>query len=102
MNAVATLANAAALSSDSWLVPTNALRTSGADTVVMVVREQQTIPIAVTTGTVQGEWTIVSSVDLQAGDEVVGIIAWQTDEQSSAMGGPPAGADAGMLGGPPQ
>ncbi len=102
MNAVATLANAAALSSDSWLVPTNALRISGADTVVMIARDLQTIPIAVTTGTVQGEWTMVDSADLQAGDEVVGSITSQTDEQSSTMGGPPAGADAGMLGGPPQ
>lgn len=95
MNAVATLTSTATVAANSWLVPTNALSTEGSATVVMVVRDEQTVPVGVTSGAVQGEWTIVTSADLQAGDAVVGSLSSQSDEQSGGMGGemgsPPAG-----------
>ncbi len=90
------------LSADSWLVPTNALQTSGSNTVVQVVRDQQTKTVTVTPGAVQGEWTIVESPDLQANDLVVGSVTSQSDQQSSFAGAPPDGGAAGMMGGPPQ
>lgn len=61
MNAVATLTGSTELSADSWLVPTNALQTTGAATVVTVIRDQQTITVTVTPGSVQGEYAIVES-----------------------------------------
>jgi RND family efflux transporter MFP subunit len=102
MNAVATLTSISTMSADSWLVPTNALQTSGANTVVTVVRDQQTITVTVTPGSVQGEYTIVESPDLQANDQVVGSVASQSDQQSGFAGGPPDGGAGGMMGGPPQ
>ena len=102
MNAVATLTSSSELSADSWLVPTNALQTGGANTVVTVVRDQQTITVTVTPGSVQGEYTIVASPDLQANDQVVGSVASQSDEQSGFAGAPPDGGAAAMMGGPPQ
>jgi HlyD family secretion protein len=102
MNAVAALASSSELSADSWLVPTNALQTSGANTVVTVVRDQQTITLTVTPGSVQGEYTIVTSPDLQANDQVVGSVTSQSNQQSGFAGAPPDGGTAGMMGGPPQ
>jgi HlyD family secretion protein len=102
MNAVATLTSSSEPSADSWLVPTNALQSNGANTVVTVVRNQQTITVTVTPGSVQGEYTIVESPDLQANDQVVGSVASQSDEQSGFAGGPPDGEAGGMMGGPPQ
>ncbi len=102
MNAVATLTGSTKLSADSWLVPTNALQTSGANTVVAVVRDQQTITVTVTPGSVQGEYTIVESPELQANDQVVGSVASQSDQQSGFAGGPPDAGAAGMMSGPPQ
>ena len=102
MNAVATLTSSSELSADSWLVPTNALQTSGADTVVTVVRDQQTITVTVTPGAVQGEYTIVASPDLQANDQVVGSVASQSDQQSGFASAPPDGGVGSVMGGPPQ
>ena len=102
MNAVATLAGSTELSADSWLVPTNALQISGTNTVVVVVRDQQNITVTVTPGSVLGEYTIVTSPDLQANDQVVGSVASQSDQQSGFAGGPPDGGTGAMLGGPPQ
>lgn len=97
MNAVATLENSQTVAPNSWLVPTNALRTNGAQTVVMVVRDGQPTPVSVTTGTVQGEWTMVQSPELQAGDEVVGSLTSKTNQQNGFFGPPPD-----MGGGGPQ
>ena len=102
MNAVATLTSSSELAAGSWLVPTNALHSSGANTVVTVVRGQQTITVTVTPGSVQGEYTIVASSELQASDQVVGSVASQSEEQSGFTGAPPDGGTSGMLGGPPQ
>jgi multidrug efflux pump subunit AcrA (membrane-fusion protein) len=100
MNAVATLQNNTTLAPNSWLVPTNALRTNGAETVVMVMRDGQPSPVSVTTGAVQGEWTTVQSAELQPGDEVMGSITSNTNQQNGFFGGPPPDMGGGMAGGP--
>lgn len=58
--------------------------------------------MTVTPGSVQGEYTIVASPDLQANDQVVGSVVSQSDQQSGFAGAPPDGGAGGMLGGPPQ
>ena len=52
-----------------------------------------------TTGSVQGEWTVVQSPELQSGDQVLGSVATYVGETESRfpmgpmgdMGAPPAG-----------
>ncbi|MEM7532061.1 MAG: efflux RND transporter periplasmic adaptor subunit [Chloroflexota bacterium] len=79
---------------DGWAVPTNALQPRDGERIVYVVRGEQAIPIAVTEGVVQGEWTIVQSADLQAGDFVVGTLASFIDQDAGGFGnGPPRGPD---------
>ena len=70
MTAVATLKNSEAAS--GWLVPTNAIRQREDRAVVLVVRGEEQMPIEVSPGATQGEWTVVQAPDLQDGDEVVG------------------------------
>ncbi len=104
MNAVATLENPAA-AANSWLVPTNALREQNGATVVMAVRNGAPAPIAVTRGTVQGEWTVVQSPELQEGDQVVGTVSSRLNEQRNNFfggGGPPPGAVRIGGGNPPR
>jgi HlyD family secretion protein len=104
MNAVATLINQEPVAEDSWLVPTNALRTGENGATVMVKRGEGFIPVAVTPGVVQGEWTVVQSPELQPGDEVVGSVTSNLNNNSFfggggfPGGGPPPGA--GFGGGP--
>jgi HlyD family secretion protein len=103
MNAVATLTEAGAVPENSWMVPTNGLRDNDGEATVTVVRNGQAIPLTVTPGTIQGEWTMVQSTELQAGDAVVGSITSSSGE--SSFGGPQGGfAGGGMMppsGGPP-
>lgn len=94
MTAVATV-----LSDDAehaWLVPNNALIEFEGQQYIRLVRNGQESRIAVTPGVSQGEWTVVQSEELQAGDQVVGQVATYVDEdQQSQMRGGPFG------GGPP-
>ena len=95
MNAVATL-ESRTNSENSWLVPTNALREENGSAVVMVVRDGVPVPVAVTRGAVQAEWTVVQSPELQAGDEVVGTVTSRLNEQRGGFfGGPPPGGIPG-------
>ena len=73
MTAVATLKNE--LVEDRWLVPSSAIHETNGETAVTVVRGQERLPIAVTPEGLQGEWTIVHSVDLKNDDEVLGTTA---------------------------
>jgi len=73
MTAVATLRAEAA--EDRWLVPTAAIQEMSGETVVTVVRGQESFPLAVTPEGIHGEWTIFRSAGLQDGDEVVGATA---------------------------
>lgn len=98
MNAVATLSNTATLAADSWLVPSNAISSEGDVTTVTVVRGEETLTIPVTSGSIQGEWTVVTSAELQQGDEVVGSLSTQSDTESSGMGGPPSGSSTLPMG----
>jgi HlyD family secretion protein len=93
MTAVATLADAN--ETPGWLVPTNALTEFEGETSVLVVRGGQETRVTVTPGLSQGEWTVVQSSDLQAGDQVVGEVASFVDEADNSTGGGPFG------GGPP-
>lgn len=99
MTAVATLISNT--EEGGWLVPSNAIRTSDNGSVVMVVRDGAPTPVTVETGTVQGEWTVVQSEQLQTGDEVVGSVTSYVNEDSGfggfggGQGGPPAGAVPG-------
>lgn len=97
MTAVATIKNTAT-ASGGWLVPTTAIQQQDGQAVVMVVKGEVTTPVVVTSGAVQGEWTIVQSDELQAGDQVVGSVASYLDRQQRfgpGAGGPPGGGQAG-------
>lgn len=101
MNAVATLSSQQAVAANSWLVPTNAVRAQGDSATVTVVRDEQPVQIAVTAGAVQGEWTAVSSPELQAGDQVLGSLS-SSDESGGFFGGmgvPPSGGAGMPMGG---
>ena len=78
-----------------WLVPADSIHEFEGENYVMVVRDGQPQRVKVTPGELQGEWMVVQSSDLQAGDEVVGQVSsfLNQDEQSGRgmrmMGGPP-------------
>ncbi len=107
MSAIGTLVDESLDAASSWLVPTNSIRTQNGTSIVRVLRDGQPTTIAVTTGSVQGEWTVVQSPDLQSGDQVLGSVASYVGETDSrfpmgpmgGMGAPPAGG--GSAGGRP-
>lgn len=80
-----------------WLVPTTALQRANGAATLTVVRNGQSDVISVTPGAVQGEWTVVQSADLQAGDQVVGTVASYVEEDNPFGGGPggPGGGPGG-------
>ncbi len=102
MTAVATIVETNATTSDSWLVPTSAIRQQGDASVVMVVAEEGNTAVAVLPGTVQGDWTVVQSAELAVGDEVVGSVTSYISEDDAGSGGPGEGGGppAGGVGGP--
>ncbi|MBN1219939.1 MAG: efflux RND transporter periplasmic adaptor subunit [Anaerolineae bacterium] len=79
-----------------WLVPTTSVQEFEGENYVMVVRDGQRQRVQVTTGELQGEWMVVQSPDLKAGDEVVGQVTSFLDEDE----GMPRGFMMG--GGPPR
>lgn len=90
MTAVAKLVNTQA--ANGWLVPITALVTEGTTTTVSVLRNGQAQPIAVTPGVQQGEWIVVQSAALQAGDAVVGTVAsYEGNGEEATFDGPPEG-----------
>jgi HlyD family secretion protein len=93
MTAVASLVSAGA--ENAWLVPTESVSEYEGDTYVRVMTGDAETRISVTPGTQQGDWTVVQSADLQAGDQVVGQVVLPADDDSDNMRGP------GMMGGPP-
>jgi HlyD family secretion protein len=81
---------------DSWLVPTGAVREMEGETVVMILRDGQPTPISVTTQGSQGEWAIVQSAELQAGDEALGAVSSFLDgDAPTGFGRPEGGAGIG-------
>lgn len=91
MTAVATLRNQEEAS--GWLVPSNAVREVNGESQITLVRNGTTQNVSVTTGAVQGEWVVVQSSAIQAGDEVVGSVTSTVNENTNPFGG--------MSGGPP-
>jgi HlyD family secretion protein len=95
MTAVATILNESV--EPGWLVPANSVREFEGENYVMVVRDGQRQRVKVTPGELQGEWMVVQSPDLKAGDEVVGQVSsfLNEDEQFGpgmrmmGGGGPP-------------
>jgi len=100
MTAVAAMQDTTAVAEDAWLVPNNAIRQQDEGDVVMVVRNGAMQRVVVTPGSVQGEWTVVQSPELRAGDQVVGSVTSFVGDNfrfgpggggGMPMGGPPAG-----------
>jgi HlyD family secretion protein len=85
MTAVANMVDIHA--SAGWLVPTNSIQQQQGKTVVLVIRGGQPTPVAVTPGEQQGEWTVVQSPDLHAGDAVVGSVSVNQQQQQRRGGG---------------
>ena len=84
---------------NSWLVPTNALVERGGNTEVMIVRNGQRTPIPVTVQGSQGEWTIVQSDQLQAGDEAIGGVSSFLNQGNTGGGFGPGGGGFRIPGG---
>lgn len=103
MTAVATLTNMDEAAADGWLVPSNAIRDRGNGSTVMVVVDGQPSPVAVTTGAIQGEWTVVYSPELAQGDMVMGsVTSFIGDDEGGFRGfggGRPPGGGAPSGGG---
>jgi len=95
MTAIATIQNTETAAEGGWLVPTTALQQENNQSVVMIADGETQRAVAVETGAVQGEWTVVQSSELQAGDQVVGTLASYTNDNSGfrgpGSGGPPPG-----------
>jgi HlyD family secretion protein len=72
MTAVATIVNQQ--ENQGWLVPQNALHQGANGSYVLVVQNGKQTQANVTTGPTQGEWIVVYSPDLHAGDVVVGSV----------------------------
>ncbi|MCB0120694.1 MAG: efflux RND transporter periplasmic adaptor subunit [Caldilineaceae bacterium] len=100
MTAVATIRNTQVALSDGWLVPTTAIAQVDGQSVVTVVDGENTRQVRVATGAVQGEWTVVQSQELAAGDQVQGTLASFTNENTGRFGppggGPPGGGPRGQ------
>jgi len=85
MTAVATITANQGIT--GWLVPNNALQQRpGGGTYVLVVRNGQEVPVNVTVGVVQGEFTAVESPDLHTGDAVVGGVTSRLNQQNQPGG----------------
>lgn len=85
MTAVATIFSGDS-SQSSWLVPSAAVRERNGNTMVLVLRNGEPTPVQVEKTGTQGEWTIVVSPDLKAGDEAVGAVNLPS-QQNSQQGG---------------
>ena len=100
MTSVASIADTNSAIADGWFVPSNAIKQQGRDKVVSVMRNDAATDVKVTqTGTIQGEWTLVKSADLKAGDEVVGSVATKISNTQRGFGpgggGPPPDGGGG-------
>ena len=99
MTAVAAMQDTTAVAEDAWLVPNNAIRQQEDGAVVMVVRDGAMQRVAVTPGSVQGEWIVVQSPELRAGDQVVGSVTSFVGGNSFRFG--PGGGGGVPMGGAP-
>lgn len=88
MTGVATLTDADTATSGGWLVPTTAIQEHNGASIVLVQRGEEATLVPVDLGTMQGEWTVVYSSQLQAGDEVIGTLTSYIDDSDDGFGGP--------------
>lgn len=72
MTAVATMQGDS--TENAWLVPSNAIVEFEGKSYVRVMQNGEARRVAVTPSTAQGEWTVVQSDELTAGDQVVGHV----------------------------
>ncbi len=84
MTAVATIMDENA--QPGWLVPSTSVREFEGEHYVMVVQNGQRQRVKVTRGEVQGEWTVVQSPDLKAGDTVVGQVSSFINQENTGFG----------------
>lgn len=89
MTAVAEMRSASL--AGAWLAPRTALQTNEGGSQLIVIRNGQPVTVPVTVGQIQGEWIIVESPELQAGDEVAASLATYTDDNLNRGFGPPGG-----------
>lgn len=85
MTAVATIADERMEA--GWLVPSSSLVEFEGETSISVIRNGQQVRVVVTPAQTQGEWTVVQSSDLQAGDKVVGEVASFLNEDNGSQSG---------------
>ncbi len=98
MTAVASLQDDS--TAQQWLVPTTGIREFEGETMVVAVRNGERTRIQVERGTSQGEWTVVESDDLQAGDQVIGRVnSFIDSEDETQQRGPGLGRGLGGGGG---
>ena len=93
MTAVAKVANNKVVS--GWLVPTNSITLSDGKATITLVRNGAQQQVEVTTGDIQGEWTVVESPQLQSGDSVVGSLTTYINDSNNSGFGPPGGGRPG-------
>ena len=85
-------------SENNWLVPTTSVQEFEGESYVQVVTDTGETRVSVTPETSQGDWTVVQSTELQAGDRVVGQVSTSIGEESEAeLRGP--GLGGGAIGG---
>jgi HlyD family secretion protein len=83
-------------SENNWLVPTTSVREYEGENYVRVVTDAGETRVSVTPGTVQGDWTVVQSAELQTGDRVVGQVSIPAgDDTEEVPRGP--GMGGGMM-----
>ncbi len=92
MTAVATIFDENA--EPGWLVPTTSVREFEGEHYVMLVQNGERQRVKVTPGEIQGEWTVVQSPDLQAGNAVVGQVTSFINEDDDRRGFGPMGGGA--------
>lgn len=66
-----------------WMVPTGAVRERNGETMVMILRNDQPTPVSVEKTGEQGEWAIVQSDELQAGDQAIGTVTSFINEDAN-------------------
>jgi HlyD family secretion protein len=89
MTAVATLRNQATAS--GWLVPANAIQVVDGESQIVVMRAGAAVNVTVAPGALQGEWVVVESSAIQAGDQVVGSVTTLVNEDDGFQFGPGGG-----------
>jgi HlyD family secretion protein len=84
MTAVASIVNTQ--ESSGWLVPQNSVHKGTKGSYVLVVQNGKQTQVNVTTGPTDGEWIVVFSPELHAGDVVVGSVTTPATQPGATPG----------------